>query len=514
VANRRYNVLNVISDQHQAACMGCEGHTQALTPNMDRLAASGVRFDRAYTQNPICTPSRVSIFSGQYVHNHGYYGLSGPTPERLPGFLGHFKANGYRTAAIGKLHMPDDPVNWLADQTDYLADSYMTERRDQDPEDTPYFNYLRDLGIRENEDSIGLPEFEGKQQHEARPSLLPFEHSVEGWCASEALAFIDGTRGGDSSQPFCMQVSLPRPHQCYTPDQRFWDMYPDDLALPDTIHQDPSGRPPHFRDSMKYLRNMKWLIEPKTFEDGSRRVWRGYLAAITQVDHALGLLMDGLRERGLTDDTIVIYHADHGAYSGTFGVPEKAPGICSDAVCRIPMIWYVPGVTTTGDVVSELVENVDIAPTINSLCGVPEMDTVDGHDISGLLDGRGVSVRDGAVTENPWSKSIRWDRWRLVHYQPELFQNEDGESSDVGELYDMEADPWEARNLYTDPAHRKVVETGRRLLLEWLIRTTRVTTVWPVATWPEMSYDITGDGKESNNSGAEARRAKGHVHYL
>src|SRR5207247_1177119 len=111
---RRLNVLYVISDQHQAACMGHEGHPQAITPNMDRLAAQGVRFPSAYTQNPICTPSRMSIFSGQYCHNHGYYGLNGPPPPfDLPSFLSPFRQPGYRTPAIGTVHTPDDPRTWL-----------------------------------------------------------------------------------------------------------------------------------------------------------------------------------------------------------------------------------------------------------------------------------------------------------------------------------------------------------------------------------------------------------------
>src|SRR5215510_12729300 len=120
----RLNVLQVISDQHLATCMGVEGHPQAITPHMDRLAAGGVRFTRAYTQNPICTPSRTSVLSGQYCHNHGYYGLSGPRPARLPSFLSHFRGRGYRTAGIGKLHTPDDPADWLTDHVDLYAECY------------------------------------------------------------------------------------------------------------------------------------------------------------------------------------------------------------------------------------------------------------------------------------------------------------------------------------------------------------------------------------------------------
>jgi arylsulfatase len=182
------NILFVISDQHQATCMGAEGHPHAITPNMDRLSADGVRFAHAYCQSPICTPSRVSILSGQYCHNHSYYGLGGPTPANLPSFMQYFKRHGYRTAGIGKLHAPTVPVNWLKDHCDCLVECYFDGKEDKQ---TPYFEYLRQLGLRDKEDSILLPEFPGTQQHDARPSKLPYEHSVEGWCVQEAIKFMD-----------------------------------------------------------------------------------------------------------------------------------------------------------------------------------------------------------------------------------------------------------------------------------------------------------------------------------
>ncbi|MCX6624577.1 MAG: sulfatase-like hydrolase/transferase [Acidobacteria bacterium] len=206
--NKPLNVLYVIADQHQAACLGVEGHTQAITPNLDALARQGVRFTRAYTQNPICTPSRVSILSGQYCHNHGYYGLSGPIPRfDLESLLSHFRSHGYRTAAIGKIHTPDNPRNWLEPHCDLLADCYAY--RPPEVLSKAYGGYLKDLGLLEKEDSVALPEFPGRQQHEGRPSLLPYRHCVEGWSVSRAIEFMSAA----DPRPFCMQVSLPRPHQ-------------------------------------------------------------------------------------------------------------------------------------------------------------------------------------------------------------------------------------------------------------------------------------------------------------
>jgi arylsulfatase len=323
ISGNRLNVLHVMVDQHQAACMGNEGHPQAITPNIDRLAKEGVRFTSCYTQHPICTPSRTSILSGQYCHNHGYYGLNGPPPRGdLPSFMSHFRQRGYRTAAFGKVHTPDEPMpqNWLHGHVDLLADCYLyfdyppylSER---------YSNYLKDLGLRENEDSAGWPEYPGQNLdiNEGRPSMIPYRHSVEGWSVMEAIKFMDAA--GD--RPFCVQVNLPRPHQNYTPDRQFWEMYPDDLALPRTLRNSCAHRPPHFQAMVERFKNMKSYFEPKTFEEGCRRLWHGYLGCITQVDYALGELLQYLERTGKDRNTIVIYGSDDGAYSGTYGVPEK-----------------------------------------------------------------------------------------------------------------------------------------------------------------------------------------------
>ncbi|MBU7004953.1 MAG: sulfatase-like hydrolase/transferase, partial [Theionarchaea archaeon] len=284
------NVIEVIADQHQASCMGCEGREQVITPNMDRLAAEGVRFARAYTQNPICTPSRVSILSGQYCHNHGYYGLSGPRPRSLPSFFSHFGANGYKTAGIGNLHTPNDPRNWLEDHLTLFADCFSSV--DGRAEETEWYDEIRKRGLLEKED---FHFFHNNRKYalEGMPSQLPFELSEEGWTVQKAIGFIDDCRG----EPFCMQVSLERPHQPFFPDVRFWEMYPEDIDPPSTIHQDPSHRPPHFRITYENFRTKwDWPIEPDDFDghaslgrqsqDALRRRFADQRMARHSIDHA------------------------------------------------------------------------------------------------------------------------------------------------------------------------------------------------------------------------------------
>jgi len=514
---KRYHVIQVIADQHHAGLMGCAGHEQAITPNFDRFAAEGVRFSAAYAQNVICTPSRVSILSGQYCHNHGYYGLSGPKPERLPSFLDHFGRHGYRTAAFGKLHLPREGGNWLSGKLDRLADTY--EDAEGRPGRSDFFTYLDALGLREYEDSWHNRWRYGERtiSHDAKPSELPYEHTQERWCVREALRFIDEA-GDQEDRPFCLQIAFEKPHHPLLPQQEFWDLYPDDLALPPTFEQDPSHRPPHFQQMWHGMREMQWdyAEEGEPWIEGARRAWRGTLACVSQIDDVFGRLLEGLEERGLREKTIIAYHSDHGCYHGIHGIEEKAPGICSEAVCRVPMIWQVPGVTDeqAGAVRSAPVENLDLGPTIASLCGLPAMGWADGHDLTPLLRGEGEPLRDAAFTENPWSKAMRWGKWRFVYYPPELF---DGEEH--GELYDLEADPDETRNLYHEPDHRDVVERCRERLLRWLIVSTRPVTAHPrlaqgggVADAP--TGEIAADAKLSNDHDLAHRAQDGRRNYL
>ena len=504
-SSRRPNVLMILADQHNARLMGCAGHPHAITPNLDRIAAEGVRLPNAITQNTLCTPARVSILSGQYCHNHGYYALVGPSCQTPPSLFAHFKARGYRTAGIGKLHLPDNPRDWIVDDCDLWADIHRPPEAGKGL--SPYQQYLADHGLTDVDDSRTLRDVKVRGDHDSRPSNMPFEHCVDTWITDRATEFM---ADGDDGRPFFMQVSYPRPHHGITPDRRFWDMYPDDLDLPPTLTQDCSHRPWNFQEMVRYLREEHaWGYEPKTFEEGSRRVWRGTLAAITQVDFCIGRLLEALEAAGQLDNTIILYSSDHGAYHGLHGIMEKAPGICSDAVCRVPMLWRGPGLAA-GHVAGEWVEHVDIATTLPGLCGLEPMETTDGRDIAGLLRGEGGEVRPIAVTELPWSKAVYWGKYRFVQYHRRMY-----DGADVGELYDMEADPAESTNLYHRPEMQPVVAECRRLLLEWLTETQRFVTAWPVlpedqpAMRGRQPFALGGDGTAPNRHGIAARLSHG-----
>lgn len=150
MTDRRPNVLFILSDQHNARCMGHEGHLDVQTPHLDRFAGQSMRFSRAIASNPICTPSRVSFLSGQYCHNHGYYGLCGPNPRGLPNLFSHLRRFGYATGAIGKIHCPE---YWVEDACDCFEDTAHTSGVGRSPE---YTRFLEAHDALQREDHWGL----------------------------------------------------------------------------------------------------------------------------------------------------------------------------------------------------------------------------------------------------------------------------------------------------------------------------------------------------------------------
>jgi len=472
---RQPNVMFIIADQHNAKCLGVAGHPQVKTPHLDDLVRRSVRFTSAVTTSPICTPSRLSYLTGKYSHNHGFYGNGGNDPDEHVSILGHLRRNGYKTASIGHINQP----KWQERQSDFFRDAYPSALPSQPPAG-PYDVYLEKAGLRHLRDDMYYPE---QGEHPAgcvmdgRPSPLSFDHTVEGWCVREMKEFVDSC--GD--QPWFCYLGLPHPHSNYCPAQEFWDLYDhENIWLPPNFEYPMEGKAPHLRRMKEGARTSDWwlLFEPRTPEAGFLRKQHGYFGCISQVDHAVGQTMAFLAERGLLEDTIVIYTADHGDYACEHGVPEKAPGICGDAICRVPSIWHWQGRFKEGHVTDAVIQNVDLAPTLLSLLGLPPMPTVDGEDIRPLLEGRDAPVRAFGVTEHAWSKALLKGNWRLVYYPRRMFAD-DFDGKEFGELYDLGQDPWEMHNLFFSPEHQDKIRELQRDLMDFLMTTSSVKTILP-----------------------------------
>ncbi len=512
--NRPRNVLFILSDQHNAKVLGHAGHAMVHTPNLDQLAAEGVRFTACTTANPICTPSRVSFLSGQYAHNHGIYGLCGPRPT-LPSVLGHFRRHGWRTAAIGKIHCPD---MWVEDDSDQFQEVC------QGCSISGWAGYRRHLLARGAyaswEASEGRPGVFG-QCMDGYVSELAWEDTPEGWSVGQAIEVMRRCRA--DGRPFFIHLSFPRPHQTYAPLREFWDLYPEDRCpLPPNAEYDmvAAGKSPALiRSAHTFRTDERWIeFEPRTYEAARLRKLRGYLGNVSMVDRAVGEVLAALAAEGLADDTAVVYSSDHGDHACEHGAMEKAPGIGSDSITRIPFLWRVPGVSRAGHVVNEVVESVDVAPTLCALAGLPPLVTADGRDLSAQLAGAAGDADRSGVTEFAWSKSLRWKNWRLVRYPRELYAQEHPQG--FGELYDLATDPWEMHNRWADPAYAAIRMELESRLYDWLVTTTRVVSTNCVSPPPgpqvqERFYVRTElDGKISPAHLRAHVAARGNINYL
>lgn len=309
------NVVFIISDEHNAKCMGHGLQPQARTPHLDRLAGEGVRFSQATTQSPICTPSRISFASGQYPHNHGYYGLAAPLdgPDltaRLPHMYGHFRDAGYAVGAVGTAHVPP---GWI--------DASCHRRVEVKDPEFGYPAFLRQNGVPvERSASLNWGKRvasggEARFQHDFGPDELPYDLSPEHWVAAQAEDFLE-VHGGE---PFFLHVGFWRPHTPCTPSPEFWEMYPEaEIAEPPNADYDMSEKSPLLLGKRRTLENLpagQFVFEPRTYRAMRRRYLRGYLGCVSQVDRAVGEVLAALDRLGLAENTVVVYTSDHGDYA-------------------------------------------------------------------------------------------------------------------------------------------------------------------------------------------------------
>jgi arylsulfatase A-like enzyme len=429
-----------MSDQHNAGSLGCAGHRVVRTPHLDRLAGEGVRFTRAYCNNPICAPSRICFVTGQYCHTHRILGnddfeLGDANPNTLGAVL---RRHGYQTAQIGKAHMVGA---WDRDAYEHIRYCDLCDADRRDPRKHHYFRYLIDHGLADLYEDGALP-----RDHEAHHSrqgcgiaALPYEHTIEHWTGEETLAFL---RQRDRRRPFFVHMSFERPHPNWTPAREYANLYaPADIALgPDAVDwwdRRWAGRPDFIQ------RLVAGRMANRSLSD-LQRMLACHLALVTVIDMEIGRVLDELRATGDLDNTIVVYTADHGDFAGDHGICDKNLGIY-ESIHRIPFIVRYPG-GPRGEVRDGIIESVDLLPTLCALADVPAPEGTDGRSIVPELGGRGQG-KDQAICEwdfpSPQRRvnAIRTRRYRLVYYDHDK----------GGELYDHETDPYELTNRWSDP---------------------------------------------------------------
>lgn len=448
---RRPNVLFLMTDQHNAKCISCEGHPNVRTPHLDRIAARGVRFSRAYCNNPICGPSRASFATGQYCHTHRLVGNNNlELDERNPDTLAAcFRRHGYQAALVGKAHMVKA---WDQEGYEHIRYCDLCDADRTDPRKHHYFKYLIDHGLADQYEDGDLPADHPANTKWCAVAGLPYEHGIEHWTGEESLRFLEHR---DRSRPFLLHMAFQRPHPHWTPAAEYADLYnSDEIVLgadaDDWFRNHWEGRPEHIiravRDKMNGLTR-----------DDVKRALAHHFALITCIDMEIGRVLDRLESDDELDNTIIVYTADHGDFAGDHGLVLKNVGIY-ESIHRIPFILAWPG-GPQNEVRDAMIESVDLFPTLCELARVPAPGAMDGRSILPELRGA-AGGRDHAICEwdflrpQRFVNAIRTRRYRLVYYSHEL----------GGELYDHDVDPDEMHNLYEDPAHA----SARLELLEQL----------------------------------------------
>ena len=439
----RPNIIFVLTDDHRFDAMGFMDHPFLETPNMDRMAKEGIHFSRALVTTSLCSPSRASILSGMYAHNHGVVNNYNPVDTTLKFFPEYLQEAGYNTAFIGKWHMGgeiDDPQKgfdyWLSfkGQGSYWADGRGTSR----------------VVPQTSMDGYNI---NGKRVPQ------------KGYITDELTDFaIQWLNGNTDERPFMLYLSHKAVHSDFVAADRHLGRYKSNhLKIPETYTQE-KGKP-------------MWLTNQRNSRHGSdfgynlpefdlNKYYRRYCESLLAVDENLGRVMDWVEKSDEANNTIVIYMGDNGFQFGEHGLIDKRTAY--EASIKVPLLIWKPGQAEEPRVINEAVANIDIAATMLDFAGIATPENMDGRSFKPLIDGEKVAWRKELLYEYYWERNypytptthaILTDRYKFIRYQGIW---------DMDEFYDMQNDPKETRNLIHEEEYYKLIETHRKRLFELL----------------------------------------------
>lgn len=450
----RPNVLWICTDQQRFDTLGCYGNEFVETPHVDALAESGVRFDRAYAQNPVCAPSRASFLTGRYPRTTGVRGNGQPIPDDETLVTRRLADEGYVCGLSGKLHIrpahpstEDLPLGESRIDDGY-ADFQWSHGTTHPSPANEYQEWLAERGVEYEERPIEGCEY--------ATYGMPAEHHQTTWCAEKAESFVE--TAADIDHPWLYSVNPFDPHHAFVAPEGYLERYLedlDDIPLPDYEPGELDAKPPWYAECHEGAYANPDLFPYDEMDERDHRIVRAvYWAMCDLVDDAVGQLLDALERTGQREDTIVVFTSDHGELLGDHGIYLKG-GFFYEEALRVPLIVSGPGVRE-GVETDELVELVDLAPAFLEAAGADVPEAVQGRSIWPLLTGETATHRDSVYAEaydavhwqepTDYSTMVRTDEYKLVrHHRVE-----------TGELYDLEDDPDEKRDRWNDSDYADV----------------------------------------------------------
>ncbi len=463
----RPNIIVIYTDQQRYDTLGVNGNDLIKTPNIDRLAAEGVNFSRAYTTDPICVPSRVSFFTGRYCHTNRSWSNGRLMYGEETDLVSVLKDNGYTTALIGKNHCyPKDRTGEVFDYLKTAGHLYI-----HNPQTDP----------QKKVNETRAPNMQVPMADNPSSS----DDDITAYLFRGASEYISEKK----EKPFFLWLSIPDPHPPYMVCEPYASMYDDvDIPLPVWAEGEMDNKPYKQKCIVDWDRFRK---EYPTEED-QRRLKAIYWGMVTYIDDELGKFMETVKEQGLDENTIIVYTTDHGDYMGDHLMVRKGPHVY-ESLTHIPQIVRWKGKIEPKETPA-FTENIDIMPTLFDLAGVELPDGVQGQSFKNVLLEKTDSHRPRVFMEHGeegepvtpenfkgeeyekvkndlhhhlcgeinsgYVKGVRTDRWKFCTTP-----------GDVDELYDLESDPNELYNLADDPKYADVVNEHRKYILDWMITT-------------------------------------------
>ena len=439
------NILFIMSDDHASHAMSCYDSRINETPHLDRIANEGMRFDNCFCTNSICTPSRATILTGTYNHVNNVTTLASKLDGRILTFPKLLQKRGYQTATIGKWHLGHGGIH--------------------DPTGFDYWIVLPGQGLYHNPEMIDA---EGTKVVPGYATDIITDRS------------IDWIRNRDQSRPFYLNCHHKAPHRHWEPDDKHARMYEGiDIPEPETFNDDYRNRAAAAADAKMRIerdlndRDLKQPI-PSGLTPEQEKSWKyqryikDYLRCVASIDDNVGRLLDFLDEEGLAENTIVIYTSDQGFFLGDHGWYDKR--FMYEESLRMPFVIRYPREIKPGTVNTDMMLNVDFAPTFLDYADLDIPDEMQGTSFRPLLNGELPEDWQTSMYYRYWMHlahhhvyahyGVRTHRHKLIYYYADGLDQPgciDESKEPEWELFDLEKDPCEMNSVYGDPSYAQTV---------------------------------------------------------
>lgn len=438
------HILFIMSDQHRYDCLGCYGNLDIKTPHLDHLSADGVVYDNSFCASPMCTPSRYSILTGLYPHQHMGWNNKTTIPAGLEPFPDLLKKGGYQTKLVGKMHMTPTYMDVGFEKME-LAEHGNGKFEDD------YHRYLQEHDLIDKYDFWdnygdfkGLASESYNQAFGAVESELPEEHYSTTWIGDRALSSIEDWDPDDRE---FLTVSFLKPHHPFDPPAPWSSMYnPEELSLlpgwtEACIEYDQQFNKGH--------RPNKEMTEPVL-----RQIMAYYYATISQIDHYVGKMVELLKARGLYDNTLIIYTSDHGEYMGFHHMVGKL-NYMYDPVVKVPLIVKHPQQLYKGSRTDALVNNIDLAPTLLNQAGCSSSKYMPGIDF----------FKHSKGSDYVFSEQNRGRQYMVRSKSYKLIFGRDGV---LPLFFDLKKDPFELNNLYKHKDYQEFIQEHKEAIFRMM----------------------------------------------